>query len=76
VAEDVVAEWDSRTQECQLAREAVRARRELSAFVELPIIRQIRLRRRIQDDAAMDCHGAVEQLLLNKERRADDQQRS
>jgi hypothetical protein len=24
----------------------------------------------------MDCHGAVEQLLLNKERRADDQQRS
>ena len=53
----------------------MRAGRELPALVELPVIREVRFGRDAENPATVYGDRAVQQLLLDLERRTDDEHR-
>ena len=57
------------------AAAAVVAGGELPALVELPVVRQVRLRRDAEDPAAVDHDRAVEEPVAVPQRRPDDEHR-
>ena len=75
VVDQIAAERHGRPEDRRLTRHCVRTWRELAALVELAIVRKVHLRRDAEDAAAVDDDRAVEQLLLETQRCADDEDR-